>query len=79
MRVLNLKTSRNALLMFVAIALAAPLAGCGRKGALEAPEGARPANADGQGGAAQRSAGTEDDSSSAAKPPQRPFILDAIL
>lgn len=79
MRVLNLKTSRSALLVCMAIALAAPLAGCGRKGALEAPEGARPASPAGQDGSAQRSTGAADEAASVTKPPQRPFILDAIL
>lgn len=76
---LNLKTSRNALLVCMAIALAAPLAGCGRRGALEAPDGPRPTNAAAQGGAAQGTQDEDDDAPSAATAPQRPFILDAIL
>lgn len=86
----DLRTYRAALLVCTAAVLALPLAGCGRRGALEAPESetraaSQPVAARPAAGSPPRStvtmegAGDEADDQSARPAPRRPFILDAIL
>lgn len=67
----ELMSSRARLVVCVAIVLT--LAGCGRRGALETPEQAQQAQPPAASGQSKESGAP------AGKPPQRPFVLDAIL
>lgn len=77
-RVPDLKSHRAPLLVCMAIILASPLAGCGRRGALEPAESDARASAS-QTGASQTRAATAGAEEGEPAAPQRPFILDAIL